>query len=748
MKLRLLPGVLLLAALLPGDARGGEAGDAWPFPANAAGVVSLDDESRIGIANSHAGILFRKKDGALIGIWRHGDGNLLSPRPAVPLWSLELKPVGTGKPAVLGADVGSDVSFTISGDRRQRNLRAFYKTSAGTVTTTVILAADLELPLWGIEVKLSRAGDSLWSVSFPQIAIAAFEPEPAANEMVVPYRRGQLRIFGSAAPRGDTDLPYPGPAAKFQFVAAYGKKNGRGFYCGVEDAEGYTKALQQRNYPGDNAVVLATQHFPAGRGGEVRDFRLPYEISAGPFTGDWWDAARIYRKWWVQQTWASKGLLADRRDIPEWLKHAAIAIRPSTTKPERTVANNVANMAALRGMFAAAPMVGTWYGYSQAPAGASDSNEGGHGHALPLKPGAADAIRDAKTQGIHLQAYIQSMIYDVSISADESAEAVRAVTKDSKSQQVFYGDGKDKRLSSMCRATDWWQSRLVSLSRRAVGEFGFSGVYLDSFGKGAPECFADTHGHPIGGGNTVIAGQRAMAQRIRTAIREVNPEAIMSGEDPVEAFRDLLDVNLYAVNVTANYAPVFRTVWGDYSLGHGRVLRPGKDDGPLIPELAVLFTEGTIPGRIYCDSPAAFLTSPERKSDLAFLKSATRYTESGMQYLRFGELLHPLKLTSEPPVVEFRESVENQVVRLPSVIHCVTRSHADGSVAIVLVNIATTSQTIAVPINPDLLGHRGDEASLLRMDEAGRLSPLASGRAAWQQKLTLEPGAIAFLILK
>jgi hypothetical protein len=300
----------------------------------------------------------------------------------------------------------------------------------------------------------------------------------------------------------------------------------------------------------------------------------------------------------------------------------------------------------------------------------------------------------------------------------------------------------------MCRATEWWQSRLVALSRRAVGELGFSGVYLDSFGKGAPECFAEAHGHPIGGGNTVIAGQRVLAQRIRKAIREVNPEAIMSGEDPVEAFRDLLDVNLYAVNVTAHYAPVFRAVWGDYSLGHGRVLRPGKDDGPLIPELAVLFTEGTIPGRIYCDSPAAFLTSPERKSDLAFLKSATCYTESGMQYLRYGELLHPLRLSPEAPVIEFRESVENQLVHLPSVLHSVTRSHADGSVAIVLVNIAATAQTVSVPISPDLLGHRESEANLLQMDEAGRTVPLASARAAWEQKLTLEPGAITFLILK
>lgn len=193
--------------------------------------------------------------------------------------------------------------------------------------------------------------------------------------------------------------------------------------------------------------------------------------------------------------------------------------------------------------------------------------------------------------------------------------------------------------------------------------------------------------------------------------------AIVSGEDPVEAFRDLLDVNPYAVNVSANYAPVYRTVWGDYSLAHGRVPRPGDDDGPLIPELAVLFIGGTIPGRIHCDSPNLFPSKPEHESVLAFLKSITRYTEGGMQYLCYGELLHPLPFSPEFPAVEFHESVEDQPVRLPSVIHSVTRSHSDGSVAIVLVNISTASQTVTVPIDPNLRGRRETEATLLQMSD-------------------------------
>jgi hypothetical protein len=482
----------------------------------------------------------------------------------------------------------------------------------------------------------------------------------------------------------------------------------------------------------------------------IKRFEMPYDVVAGPFTGDWWDASRIYRAWWVKQEWAGRGLLADRHDLPDWLVHAPIAARPSTTKPERTVANNVASLGAIREALGRRPFFGVWYGCFETPKAGASLNESGLGHDLPPKPGLVEAVRALRGQGIHLQAYIQSMIYDAGIVTPDANAAQQAVTRDVNGKAVPYGTGDPPNLLAMCRATDWWQRRVVELSRRAVAEWGFSGVYLDSFGKGAPECFAPDHGHPIGGGNTVIAGQRTLARRVREAVRAADPEAILSGEDPIEAFRDLLDVNLYSVNTMQNYVPVYRTVWGDYSLGHGRVFAPGKSGGTLLPELATLFLEGTIPGRIYTDSPKVFLLEPDHAKELAFLKSITAYTEHGLPWLRFGEYLHPLVLGPGLPPVEFHESVENKVVRVPAVIHSVTRSHADGSVAIVLVNVGNDPQAVSVPIDPTLRqgASAGNEARLLRMKEDGALSELAKDRDPWRQKIELTPGEVAFLILR
>lgn len=709
----------------------------------------VDHEDSIGLANRQVGVVFRKSDGVLIGIWPAGHDNLLSSALKTPLWTMETMPATVAeKPPVIAPD-GSSKVVAAKGDASDRTIDVTYEMPATRVIVHASLDAESSLVHWRIEAEVRGDNPGIWSVTFPQFAVAGFDSDPAGNEIVVPYRRGQTRGFGKGAPKGDTELPYPGPAAKFQFFAAYGRTAGRGFYFSTEDGRGFAKTFAIRNHPEADSVILGAQYFPEGRGAGSKRFEQAYEVVSGPFTGDWWDAARLYRTWWLQQIWARRGLLVQRQDLPDWLVRAPFATRPSTTKPERTVANNLTALHALREAFSGQPFFGIWYGcFETAKAGAS-LNESGYGHDLPPKPGLVDAVREMRGRKVHFQAYIQSMIYDASIAAPDADAADHAATRDRQGNRVPYGVGEPQ-LLSMCRATAWWQNRLVELSRRAVGEWGFSGVYLDSFGKGAPECFATGHGHARGGGDTVIVGQRILVERVRKAVPAADPEAILSGEDPIEAFRDLLDVNLYSVNVMANYVPIYRTVWGDYSLGQGRGLNPGKSGGSLVPEMAALFLEGTIPGRIYCESPNVFLLQPEHARELAFLQSIAAYTDHGLVWLRLGEYLRPFALSPPPPMLEFRESAENQIVHLPSVMHSVTRSHTDGSVAIVLVNLAEAAQTITVPIDPALRTGKSaqGEAKLRRMNERGDMSDVATGSAAWQQKVKLAPGEIAFLVLR
>jgi hypothetical protein len=121
-----------------------------------------------------------------------------------------------------------------------------------------------------------------------------------------------------------------------------------------------------------------------------------------------------------------------------------------------------------------------------------------------------------------------------------------------------------------------------------------------------------------------------------------------------------------------------------------------------------------------------------------------------VEYLRFGEYLHPLKLPNDLPTVSFAESVKGSKVTTPAIMDSITRSHADGSVAIVLVNVSGNAVDLKVPVDPDWRGKDAPTktASLVRLDENGRQTPLRQGSQSWTEPVKIQPHDVMFLILK
>src|SRR6185437_11369116 len=158
---------------------------------------------------------------------------------------------------------------------------------------------------------------------------------------------------------------------------------------------------------------------------------------------------------------------------------------------------NLAGLHALEDVVKCTPFIGTWYDYTLPPNAEriTDNNYWGHGHLLPPQPGVVDALRDMKSRGIYWMAYIQSIIYVSDFPGDNHPAAEAAATRD-QHHHIMTNITRDDRTSlwAMCRASNWWQTRMVEQSRKAI-DAGFSGVYLDSFGKGADECFAANHNH-------------------------------------------------------------------------------------------------------------------------------------------------------------------------------------------------------------------------------------------------------------
>lgn len=736
----------------------------WPFPADVAGVQAMEDDRYVGLYNARVGFLLDKKDVVLHGMWSSEGWSLLGRTRARGglgpwLWQVQIMPTGADEAVTVLPDAAEHVGYRVSGDERSKTLAAAF-TSVKSSGCSLDVGARFALGDGDrfvrarIAVELKQGGASVWSVTFPQLVAVAPDP-PGQNKVLIPYRRGLAMPFGQGAVGARMQQPYPSSSAHFQFMAAYGEKSGQGLYLATEDGAGYGKTFHQRHFPGQNCVRLALEHTPENRAVAGTGYAMPYDIAIGPYRGDWWHACRIYRQWWLKQIWASKGLIHKRKDIPEWLKRASVVTRQSCSKPGRTVARNVAGATSLSSALGGRQFFGIWY----APFDSGGAAPGvglarsGHGHILPPKADVTDALRGLRGKGIHLQAYIQSLLYQHDLGSEAAQKdlpaARAAVARDRKGTLGLYAH--DKALYAMCRATGWWQTRVVELAKHAV-KMGFAGVYLDSFGRGGAECFAQDHGHALGGGLTITQGQRKMAQRVLAAIRQIDPEAILSGEAPVESYRDILHVNLYALNTMNRYVPAFRTVWGDYSLGHGRTVRPSKANDNFVPELTTLFLEGTIFGRFFCSGGRHFFLEPEYAKEHEFLQELVAYAEHGMDYLRFGEYLHPAELSPAPKMISYTEGALNRKVDCAGVMNSVTRSYRDGSVAIVLVNVGGTDYRGAITIDPSLRSQACQQArpvpNLVRMDEAGKCRPIRSGRDAWDEPLALGPREIVFFVLR
>lgn len=85
-------------------------------------------------------------------------------------------------------------------------------------------------------------------------------------------------------------------------------------------------------------------------------------------------------------------------------------------------------------------------------------------------------------------------------------------------------------------------------------------------------CFDPSHGHPAGGGNHWIEGNRKCIELTRENVRKINPEIILTTEDFAEPYIDVFDGLLAAnaSNITKDAIPLFKNVYSGYCLTYGR----------------------------------------------------------------------------------------------------------------------------------------------------------------------------------
>ena len=625
---------------------------------------------------------------------------------------------GLGEKAIIEAAASGERSHRIERTNDGVTLRLLWKgidvgTEKGAfdVTATVKIPKGANLAYWTLDMKNRSRKFGIWEYTYPIIDIRPPDADLEKNYFVNGYRMGEVvpdpfHVRPDDKGRtlyNDRRRLYVGHNTKCgQFTALYGA-NGRGFFYSSRDGQGWQKVLDVHFYPKMPCARIEMVHAPLNLAFPGEDFTMPYPVVAGFFRGDWYDVCQLHREWAVKQVWCRKGPVARRKDIPQWLKDACVMLRQDTkadasksgglpvleSRREQTLANNTKNFLRCLEVFGkSTPSI--WYTWwvkdksrSLAPVEfLQNTGNGNDGQLVAPIPGVPDANRKIVAAGGYPLAYINAVIYDMG-DAQEWPIAQQAAQRDLLGKH--YGSGGDPQACSMCRYARWWRDRYAELCRRAIQDFGFKGVYWDSYGKDGYRCYNTSHGHSYGGGTKWIQGERQFGEYVRKVMKQADPEAVTSAEASSEEFIDLVDTRLCATILREHVAPLFSCIYHDYQLFYGRTVR-GSTEEPAFSMIAgYAFNMGSQLGRYFIHGKSIDVDAPQNKKKAVFLKALVEAKRSAKEFLNLGRMLRPPKIVSDMPTLTGQIWYQKQIITLPAVL-CSAWKAPNGDVALVFVN--------------------------------------------------------------
>ena len=687
----------------------------------------LAPSETVGIRRQKSRFLVNRKNGQPESFVLDGSRELAAnDAVAYPFWTLTFLDAKGAERKVYPFD-----AEFLGAESSGNTLKLAWKHDLAQVEVTVTFTRAREAA-FGIRAKNRSKDLRLFAVDFPRIAFNL--PGTSGNcSVVIPWRRGRLIPLADLTTAKIQE--YPGSSGRFQLVALYDRvkgKDGLCLYC--DDGRALDKMLIETYIPAYEVMNFRVQSYPKNRGVAGNDAETEFTTRVALFDGDWYDAAQIYRSWWLQQKYASRGPVWKNPDVPDFLKRAPLWLRFYTRKKTGDSAEHALDLGTKWHEFlpdAVFPATHYHYAqfseqYKQYPAAEY------YGYCAPLFPGLKEAIAKMRAMNIRTNVFLQSEIVN---QHDERNAAIRktAALDEKGEMRTYFGNWQ-----LCCRRDDVWLKRYLEMTDYLLDE-GFSGLYIDTFGKRriGRECFAKDHGHDVGGGNA--NDQRKMGELVRDRVKAKNREFYIGGEACCEFTVDLLDYKLNATNGYNNMIPLERALYGDYIVSHGRVIRGNValTDRRLI---ALDFVEGIIPGRFFNYPP----TDPaERK----FLKDVVDLTKQTLDYSRFGKLLRPLRFAEEPETISF---VAEGKLNTAAWHDNVFRSCRDDSVGIVVAALNPGEQRNALLVTPQVRRELAlpDDAAVWRVYPDGKREKVAVWKNCDRIPVELNGCDIAFFIIR
>lgn len=604
----------------------------------------------------------------LISVYDKVNGReyLASGSGSAPLWQVKVKQ---------GGSISTITNRSPAGCSWQQVGSVLQLTWAGTITTRVSLFLPSDSPRLRMQINVTApSGTGIQTVTFPDVAgIRPISPGGVRDNVLYTWAIGDLKssplVTGSALRQ---DYPYC-----MQFTGFY--SGGSGLYAAEEDPAANQKSFSWTPVSQSGTLSYSVDHPVLGWAGStlVASYSSPGDVVFGPFAGDWYDACQIYRAWALTAPWCAKGPIYTRADYPRWLSDATNWTIGGTGDE-----SHIENEMTKKNYYETPSMVCHDYGYYF-----TQTQDNRYPNVLPTKLGSAGtaaAIGQLHANGIKVVPYISGWLWDEDdegYRAENAATQAALITQDGTPMvQNFNG----QHLGCMCPGTTAWVNKLVNVSKELVSRYNFDGMYYDFLTIHTTDCYSTTHGHAIGGGNYWTSSVRNLYGAIRTELKKIRPDVMMTGEDNAEYVIDLLDTEL-SLGKGHSDAPLFNAVYHGYTLlfgGGGN----SSGSGPLYQ--GRWWLTGNQLG--WTGMEDAYPFTPSLQQDGAYYKRLLRCQNLyAKPYLAYGTMLRPPAITGSIPTISGQSSYEPFTF---PIIDGTAWKALDGSVGIFFLNYGENSQ--------------------------------------------------------
>ncbi|MBI4244308.1 MAG: hypothetical protein HY606_09490 [Planctomycetes bacterium] len=700
-------------------------------PFTFADVTVKEERDLIRINNGLIGITFNKKQGFdLVGITDiKNDYNFINvsgpDTKGSNLWKVSFV-TSVGRISSVDNSVECSATYDIVDVNDGKNIHFYWKGITVSneqknidVHAVVTLKNNSPLSLWRIEVTNRSSKLGIENVNYPIVSNIG-KPKSSKEKEYLVYPWGKVPrlvenpLQGSSMP--ETLMPYDECGIQ---VSTYYVGN-KGLYLATHDPAGNKK--KYRYYPetvNDTQVFSYTFiHLPTENMGKPNtDYVMPYDTVIGIYKGDWYEAAKLYREWVTKEAvWCKKGPLHKRKDIAKWFLDSDMWMLRGD--------GNVENFKVfMEDIPVSAEIV--WWQWRHKDTKQFDTEYPDY---FPATDWFNPLIDQLHKLGIPVMPYTNGMSWCMDYTSPsyikENAEkyAIRL-----KSGEISTHHANGRNYAIMCAKTKVWQDKMLSVVQRLVTEHKVDGVYLDQAGFGTAEmCFDDSHGHPVGSGNSQSAGYREMMERISQAVNKGSePTIAFTTEANTETVVGTFDGLLLAHYAAPDMIPFFQFVYHDYQICFGRWhgLDYGKHAHKRMGEFSLLagqsFVWGDQLGWVF---PSMSIEQPKAAN---YLKNLGKARHSARKFLLYGQMLTPPRLDKELPTISFEWWANSPTATSPAVLYSAWKS-PDGAIGLVFTNISESSQTISYSLNLKDYGLPGGNKYIVnRVGEDGELTVLS-----------------------